>query len=194
MKKIKHYALILLCTFSVSTMANEGPLADEGHDNSYFQQLKESFHNAETAQKNDVTGWISGRCFHQDTPNLAKNALLAGFFDETGEVGPGLDSKHRFAIIVNKNRGPNYFDNIMEEKRKVIREAENFITSGATLSIQKNRSLITHLNSSTKYSVRKGTISESDADEYLLVKVVNPTDDTNFLHYCYYFKKVREEY
>ncbi len=191
---IKHYVLIFLCAFSVSAMANvqnNEPLANGMGNGSYFDRLEEKFNNAETAQEIDILGWTSGRCFYQSTPNVARNVLIAGFIGNA-LIGPGFDPQHKYTLLVNEGGDPNYFDNIDSASNLLINHINNAVIREAKPSMQEDGSLIVNAGPRTIYNVRKGSIGLESDREYLLSKMSSP--DGTIYSYCYYFKKVREEY
>ncbi len=187
-RSIKAYVLIVLCTLSVSALADETGTKDSSH----YDRLKKAFDNAQTAQESDVLGWISGRCFYKSTSDFPENSLLAGFNDL---LDPELNSKHKYALIQRQGRTSGYFDNFIEENTPaIIQKVESIITRSAKPSVQEGGSLIAHVSPNTKYSLRKGTIGLGSDAEYLLLRLGVPDDIADAHRYCYYFKKIREEH
>jgi hypothetical protein len=109
---------------SASPFLNEAPLL-AGSDN--YTELNEMFKRGSVVSKEEVAGWISGRCFKMGAPNLAVAHLLVG--EEVlvggGDGGPLFPPKKEFKIasLVEEQVPADRLDTLTPELEKEIQVA-----------------------------------------------------------------------
>ncbi len=188
---IKHYVLIFLCTFSVTTIAamqerDNGPL-DRLDGYTYYETLESYFNSSAAAERSNVLGWTSGRCYSLEDQNSPKATMLVGF-----QLGP-KPTHHKFAILNSVTESPKYYDTFDSNN------GDSVGSSLARFSSLEDGSLVYRnsfaFSTDTKYSLRKNVMPGSGMP-YLLSKTTLLTYpggviNNAFTHYCYYFKKIR---
>ncbi len=216
--KLNLNVLIFLCTFSVTALADSpeqvgspkqqserdtGPLKMMSGDTTWYNVLKEAFETAGTVSKEEVVGWMSGRCFPADNPYRAENSLLVATEVRYHSGGPALEGEHHFAMWWASNQGVTYFDYMSQREIISTRNSLNWIFSNAqNPSQQFDGSLMITYSSNyrmdgrhknvlnTEYMLRKGSVAGSKK-HYLIARITHGEGSGKF---CYQFERLRDEY
>lgn len=196
----KMLSLLNVPNRALSISSFHGPIASIADECTLFDKIAKRYQDAQIAEKADVQGWRSGRCYFSGTRNQPDNNLLLGVERNNGSGGdngplfpPGGTEFKIMSIEKLIGGGPDYFDTIDPAKKVEVQAVVDAIYDSIGQAQIIDRSLTSRYDAGNlEFRVRK-------SNEYLFAKMVILRDETlkntafksgDAYAYCYYFKKV----
>ncbi len=191
--KIKNINIMyLVCALTMPVLAEAN-----------YYDLEDAFYKAGTVSKEEVVGWMGGRCFPANNPYHSENSLLVGSPVRYSNDGPAFGGTHHFMMWHAINYGPTYYDYMSSREIAGVKRVVNWVFNNTqNPSRQSDGSLTVHFYSdythngrnhyvsNSVYSLRKGSVAGSKTS-YLIAKL----DLKNLpSKYCYQFEQIRSYY
>ncbi len=124
-KKNINIMYLIICALAMPVLAEAN-----------YYKLEDAFNKAGTVSKEEVVGWMSGRCFPTDNPYRAENSLLVATEVRYHSGGPALGGEHHYMMWWAWNEGATYFDYMSQGEIISTRNSLNWIFSN--LRIRKS--------------------------------------------------------
>lgn len=181
---------------AMAVSITHGPIARDSDECTYFDKLAKRYAEAQLAEKADVAGWRSGRCYFSGTRNEPNNNLLTGIAKDGGEHGPIFPGEGEFKIMsIEKliGGGPDYFDTMDQFKKMEVQQViDDVYVNISPVQVVEQSLASRYEKGNLEFRIRK-------SGEFLFGKVLLLRDEVlkgtayksgDAYAYCYYFKKV----